>query len=83
MSDEEYLDQGLDISASTFLALSGALRKAIKTGGLENALAYCNENALALTDSLSDVYDVEITSAAGVVTRVVEGQVEVTPGVTR
>ena len=29
------------------------------------------------------VYDVEITSAAGVVTRVVEGQVEVTPGVTR
>jgi len=60
MSDEEYLDQGLDISASTFLALSGALRKAIKTGGLENALAYCNENALALTDSLSDVYDVEI-----------------------
>ena len=29
------------------------------------------------------VYDVEITSSGGVVTRVLEGQVEVTPGVTR
>ena len=29
------------------------------------------------------VYDIEITSAGGVVTRVLEGQVEVTPGVTR
>jgi len=29
------------------------------------------------------VYDVEITSASGDITRVLEGQVEVTPGVTR
>jgi len=29
------------------------------------------------------VYDVEITSSGGQVTRVIEGQVEVTPGVTR
>jgi aminopeptidase-like protein len=29
------------------------------------------------------VYDVEITSPASVVTRIVEGQVEVTPGVTQ
>ena len=29
------------------------------------------------------VYDVEITSSTGVVTRVLEGQVEVSPGVTR
>ena len=29
------------------------------------------------------VYDVEITSAGGTVTRVVEGQLEVTPGVTQ
>lgn len=60
MSDEEYIDQGLDISSSTFLALSGALKKSIKAGGLENALSYCNLNALALTDSLSNFYDVEI-----------------------
>ena len=29
------------------------------------------------------VYDVEITDQAGIITRVVEGQVEITPGVTR
>ena len=29
------------------------------------------------------VYDVEITSSGGDVTRVIEGQLEVTPGVTR
>ena len=29
------------------------------------------------------VYDVEITSAGGTVTRVIEGQLEVTPGVTK
>jgi hypothetical protein len=29
------------------------------------------------------VYDIEITSAGGEITRVLEGQVEVTPGVTR
>ena len=29
------------------------------------------------------VYDVEITSAGGTVTRVIEGQLEVTPGVTQ
>jgi hypothetical protein len=29
------------------------------------------------------VYDAEITSAGGTVTRVLEGQIEVTPGVTR
>ena len=29
------------------------------------------------------VYDVEITDSSGIITRVVEGQVEITPGVTR
>ena len=29
------------------------------------------------------VYDVEITDLSGIITRVVEGQVEITPGVTR
>lgn len=44
---------------------------------------------ITLTDTVTKamepgryVYDVEITSAGGVTTRVVEGQVEVTPGVT-
>ena len=29
------------------------------------------------------VYDVEVTSSSGVITRIVEGQVTITPGVTR
>ena len=44
---------------------------------------------ITLTDTVTKalepgryVYDVEITSSGGVTTRVVEGQVEVTPGVT-
>lgn len=60
LKDIEYLEQGSDITSSAFLALSGELRKAIQGGGLENALVYCNVNALALTDSLSQVYGVEI-----------------------
>ena len=45
--------------------------------------------AITLTDTVTKamepgryVYDVEITSSGGVTTRVVEGQAEVTPGVT-
>ena len=45
---------------------------------------------ISLTDQQTDgmragryVYDVEITSPGGEITRVLEGQVEVTPGVTR
>ena len=45
---------------------------------------------LTLSDTVTNgmkagryLYDVEITSSAGEVTRVLEGQVEVTPGVTR
>jgi hypothetical protein len=51
------------------------------TGGTVSiALTAAQTNALA---SGRYVYDVEITSSGGVVTRVLEGQVEVTPGVTR
>ena len=50
------------------------------TGRLTISLSATQTNALAAGRY---VYDVEITDAAGVVTRVVEGQVELTPGVTR
>ncbi len=50
------------------------------TGRLTISLTAAQTNALAAGRY---VYDVEITSGAGVVTRVVEGQVEITPGVTR
>lgn len=44
------------------------------------------EMSSAVTNGLKPgryVYDVEVVSSGGTVTRVVEGQVEVTPGVTR
>lgn len=52
-----------------------------RTGGVVRiSLTSTQTNALKAGRYL---YDVEITSAGGDVTRVVEGQVEVTPGVTR
>ena len=59
-SDEEYIVKGKEIASSAFLALSGELEKAVKKGGLVNALAYCNTKALPLTDSLSSLYNVDI-----------------------
>lgn len=49
-----------------------------------------NTVSISLTNSVTNnlkagryVYDVEIVSGGGAVTRVLEGQVEITPGVTR
>jgi hypothetical protein len=58
------------------------------TGSVSNATL--GEVTISLTPTQTNalvsgryVYDVEITSAGGTVTRVIEGQVEVTPGVTQ
>jgi hypothetical protein len=65
--------------STTYTAFSASVSNA--TGGTVSiALTAAQTNALA---SGRYVYDVEITSSGGVVTRVLEGQVEVTPGVTR
>ena len=50
------------------------------TGEVTISLTPAQTNALV---SGRYVYDVEITSAGGTVTRVIEGQLEVTPGVTQ
>lgn len=65
--------------STTSTALTSVIGNA--TGGrLTISLTAVQTNALTAGRY---VYDVEITSAQSVVTRVVEGQVEVTPGVTR
>ena len=65
--------------STTFTAFSASVSNA--TGGtITISLTATQTNALAAGRY---VYDVEITSSGGVVTRVLEGQVEVTPGVTR
>lgn len=58
--EAEMIEKGKEIASNTFLALSGELQKAMKSGGIDHALTYCNENALAITDSLSSVYNVDI-----------------------
>ena len=54
------IEQGTEIASGTFLALSTKLKEAMKAGGVEGAMAYCNVNALPITDSLSKVYNVDI-----------------------
>jgi len=63
LSMEDYAhfeQQGQQIVAQSFQVLSQALTGAIAEGGAENAIDYCNINALSLTDSLSKLYNVEI-----------------------
>ena len=65
--------------STTYTAFSASVSNA--TGGtITISLTSTQTNALAAGRY---VYDVEITSGGGVVTRVLEGQVEITPGVTQ
>ena len=65
--------------STTYTAFTASVSNA--TGGtISISLTSTQTNALKAGRY---VYDVEITSSGGVVTRVLEGQVEVTPGVTR
>lgn len=59
-TDEEYLLEGKTIVENTFKALSGQLKQALAEGGIPNALSFCNVNAIPLTDSLSNKYNVII-----------------------
>jgi len=68
-SDEEKAMQSLmrevtlagdKVATVSFESLSGHLKGAMSTGGVENAINYCNLNALALTDSLAQDFSVQI-----------------------
>jgi hypothetical protein len=61
----------VDFSASILNATAGTIR--ITLDGTQTAAMKAGRY----------VYDVEIVSSAGIITRVVEGQVEITPRVTR
>lgn len=85
------MDEPMDLSGYTGAA---QLRKHFTSSNSFSFDVSLNENAGTVMLSLSAnstanisagryVYDVEITSASGVVTRVVEGMVVVTPNVTR
>ncbi|MCR9288258.1 MAG: DUF3365 domain-containing protein [Bacteroidetes bacterium] len=51
--EKAMLEKGKQVAAKTFATLSGALQKAIKEGGIPNAIQYCKLNALSIKDSLS------------------------------
>lgn len=59
-SNTAYIQKGKTIASATFATLSGNLQKAMKEGGVPNAIKYCNLNASPLVDSLSQVYKAEI-----------------------
>lgn len=68
----------------TYSSLTATDFTAVIQNALEGVVRI--ELTAAVTNGLKAgryVYDVEITSDTGVITRVLEGQVEVTPGVTR
>lgn len=66
-------------SSSTAIDFTAAVSSAIN-GSIQITLSDTQTNNLKAGRY---VYDIEIISEAGEVTRVLEGQVEVTPGVTR
>lgn len=57
---ELWIEKGKEIASITFLSLSAKLQDAMKSGGFDHALSYCNVNALEITDSIALQYDVDI-----------------------
>lgn len=53
--------EGKQITKAAFATLSSNLQQALSDGGVENALKFCNVEAMPLTDSLSTNYDVKIS----------------------
>jgi hypothetical protein len=60
VNNSDLLEAGKEISSSVFLVLSSELQKAMKSGGVDHAISYCNINAMDITDSLSSKYNAEI-----------------------
>ena len=61
---KDYVALGKEIAQGTFKALSGKLKAQIMEGGVDQALPFCNANAIPITDSLSKVYDAKIERVA-------------------
>ena len=50
---EYFLKRGRELAAITQTRLKQELKKAIKEGGLVNAISFCNKRAMEITDSVS------------------------------
>ena len=62
LSEDEkiYFPQGSEIIFETQKTLGSNLMSAMKKGGVQYALSFCNLNAFAIKDSLSKIYNVDI-----------------------
>lgn len=58
------MSAGRELITEAFAAISNALGTAMTAGGIPHAIEYCNLNAIALTDSVSKEYGVEISRAS-------------------
>lgn len=58
--DSVYIIRGNAIAKLSFETISSELQRALQVGGIEHALAYCNQNAYPLTDSLARTQQVSI-----------------------
>jgi hypothetical protein len=58
--EEEFIQKGKEITQATFQALSQELQKSMQQGGVEEAITYCNVNALPITEKLSKEYNAVI-----------------------
>lgn len=62
--DADHIENGKKIAQASFKAMSGNLMKAMKEGGVPQALKYCNLEAMPITDSLSKAHNVVIKRTA-------------------
>lgn len=64
ISDPELKSRGAEITAAVGKTLVGTVQKHMATGGVSEAIQFCQLNALPITDSLSKVHSVQIKRTA-------------------
>jgi hypothetical protein len=64
VNHDSLLNIGKEIAAKSAKALGGKLKAAMKAGGPPNAVSFCSETAIPITDSLSNEFGVTIQRVA-------------------
>lgn len=59
-SPDPYLAKGKKIASSVFTVLSSEVMKSMQASGVAGTVAYCNEQAYPITDSLARLYEAHI-----------------------
>lgn len=64
INQDSLLNIGKEIAAKSANALGGKLKAAMKVGGPQNAVSFCSETAVPITDSLSNEFGVTVQRVA-------------------